>query len=150
MKNNKTFSQNPNQVERNWHLIDATGLALGRVTTTVVELLMGKRKPVYTPHVDGGDYVIIVNSDKIKLTGNKEDQKMYYRHSGYIGNLKSRTAKQQRELDSRVLIQKAVSGMLPKNKLRKLRLKRLKIYRQSEHNHQAQQATLVSMESKKS
>ena len=106
---------------------------------------MGKQKPVYTPHVDGGDYVVVINADKVKLTGNKESQKVYYRHSGYTGNLKSRTAGEQRILDSTVLIQKAVAGMLPKNRLKKPRLKRLKIYKQSEHNHQAQQATSIDM-----
>ena len=143
MKNNKTFVQKPVEVERDWYLIDADQAVLGRLTTVAAKLLTGKQKPVYTPHVDGGDYVIIVNADKVKLTGNKEFQKTYYRHSGYTGNLKSRTAIEQRELDSRVLIYKAVAGMLPKNRLRRHRLNRLKIYKGGDHKHQAQKIKLL-------
>ena len=134
----KTFSQKPADVTRTWYVVDATDIPLGRLSTEVSRRLIGKHKPTYTPHTDGGDYIVVINSDKVALTGAKEDSKVYYRHSGYIGNLKERTAAEQRELDSRKLISDAVKGMLPKNKLSNGRLERLKIYKDAEHTHAPQ------------
>ena len=135
----KTFSQKPADVTRTWYVVDATGVPLGRLATEVSRRLVGKHKVTYTPHTDGGDYIVVVNSDKVVLTGAKEDSKTYYRHSGYIGNLKERTAAEQRELDSRKLITDAVKGMLPKNKLSNGRLDRLKVYKDADHTHAPQQ-----------
>ena len=135
----KTYSQKPADVTRAWYVVDATDVPLGRLSTEVSRLLVGKHKPTYTPHTDGGDYIIVINSDKVALTGAKETDKTYYRHSGYIGNLRERTAAEQREKDSRKLISTAIKGMLPKNKLAAGRLERLKIYVDAEHTHAPQQ-----------
>lgn len=135
----KTFSQKPTEVTRNWTLIDATGVPLGRLSTEVARRLTGKHKPTYTAHTDGGDFIVIINADSVVLTGNKELAKTYYRHSGYPGNLKERSAEDQRRRDSTKLITDAVKGMLPKNKLQTGRLERLKVYGGAEHKHAPQQ-----------
>jgi large subunit ribosomal protein L13 len=134
----KTFSQKPADVKRSWYVIDAASAPFGRVATTAASLLLGKGKPTVTPHVDGGDFVIIVNAAKLVATGDKETKKTYYRHSGYPGGIYSRTLKEQREYDATALLRHAVRGMLPDNKLRDGRLKRLKIYEDAEHNHSPQ------------
>ncbi|PTM54651.1 50S ribosomal protein L13 [Desmospora activa] len=134
-----TFMAKPNQVERKWYVVDATDKTLGRLATEVATLLRGKHKPQYTPHVDTGDFVIVINAAKIQLSGNKAADKMYYRHSGWPGGLKSITAGDLREKRPEMMIELAVRGMLPKNKLGRQQLKKLKVYAGSEHPHQAQQ-----------
>ena len=131
----KTWSAKPAEVKQEWKLVDATGKSLGRLASETAKLLRGKHKPEFTPHVEGGDFVIIINSEKVVLTGKKWTDKKYYRHSRYIGSLKERLAKDIKPED---LVRQAVNGMLPKNKLRQRMLKKLKIYKGSEHDHQAQ------------
>ena len=139
MKSIRSFVQKPADVSRDWYVIDAADFTLGRLATVVSGLLVGKHKSSYTPHVDGGDWVVVINADKVRLSGNKEQAKTYYRHSGYIGNLKSRTAAEQRQRAPNRLVEIAVRGMLPKNKLRVLRQRRLKVYAGTEHPHSGQQ-----------
>lgn len=131
----KTYSQKPAEVSRKWYLIDATGVPLGRIATTAASLLIGKGKPTVTSHVDGGDYVIIINVDDMTVTGNKLADKDYHRHSGYPGGLHSRKLS---DLEMTDALGKAIRGMLPVNKLRDGRLARLKIYAGAEHKHTAQ------------
>ncbi|MCA9338693.1 50S ribosomal protein L13 [Candidatus Saccharibacteria bacterium] len=138
VKNPKTYSQKPTEVTRRWILIDAASAPLGRVSTEIAKYLIGKYKPTYTPHIDGGDYVIVVNAKDAVVTGNKETGKVYYRHSGFPGGIKDATLKEVREKFPERIIENAVKGMLPKNKLQAERLKRLKIYAGAEHNHAAQ------------
>lgn len=142
----KTFSQKPADVSRTWVVLDAASAPLGRLATTAARYLTGKHKPTYTPHVDGGDYVIIINSDKLVVTGNKVTAKMYHRHSGYPGGIKDATLADMMKKDSTKVIEKAVRGMLPVNKLRDDRLKRLKIYTGAEHNHQAQKPVTAEVQ----
>ena len=123
------------QIQRQWHLVDFDGLTLGRTATLIARLLTGKDKPNYEPHLDIGDYVVVINCQKLKTTGHKLDNKLYYRHSGYIGNLKKRTMSQMMERDSRIVVKKAVSGMLAKNKLRARRLTRLKLFPNKTHDY---------------
>ena len=125
-------------VEKKWYVVDASGKVLGRLANKIAVVLMGKHKPTYTPHVDTGDYVIVVNADKVVLTGKKLDQKKYYRHSGYPGGLKELTARQMFEKHPEKVIYLAVKRMLPKNKLGRKMLKKLKVYAGPEHPHQAQ------------
>ncbi len=134
----KTKSQKPAEVKRSWHLVDAQGQVLGRLASQVTLLLMGKHKPSYTPHVDGGDYVVVVNAASVKVTGKKETDKIYYRHSGYLGGLKQQTLGEIRAKYPERLIEKAVYNMLPKNKLRSRRMKRLKVYAGADHKHESQ------------
>ena len=134
----KTFSPKPQSVVREWHIIDASEYPLGRVSTKTASLLLGKHKPAQSPHVDGGDHVVIINSDNVRVTGNKEQDKLYRRHSGYPGGLREKSLKDIASQDSTRIIYKAVRGMLPDNKLRKGRLARLKIYAGSEHPHGGQ------------
>jgi len=134
----KTFIQNPADIKRGWHLIDAKDQTLGRMATGIATLLMGKDKPTYTAHNDGGDFVVVINAAQVKVTGKKESDKRYYRHSGYPGGLKSISLGEQRQLDASEIIHKAVKNMLPKNKLQTERLKRLKIYNDEQHPHQSQ------------
>jgi len=129
----------PQTTQREWLLVDANGKTLGRLATQLADILRGKNKPTYTPHVDTGDYVIVVNAEKIVLTGNKLDQKMYWRHTGYPGGIKGKTAKQMLATKPDEVIRKAVKGMLPKNNLARTMLKKLKIYASAEHPHEAQQ-----------
>ena len=125
-------------LEKKWYVVDASGKVLGRLANKIAVVLMGKHKPTYTPHVDTGDYVIVVNADKVVLTGKKLDQKKYYRHSGYPGGLKELTAKQMFEKHPEKVVYLAVKRMLPKNKLGRKMLKKLKVYAGPEHPHQAQ------------
>ena len=138
MVNAKTFSLKTADVSREWYVIDAASAPLGRVATVVAALLVGKGKPTYTPHIDGGDYVVIINAEKTVVTGNKEDDKVYYRHSGFPGALKEATVKEVRAKNPERLIEAAVKGMVPRNKLAPLRLARLKVFVGEDHAHTAQ------------
>ena len=135
----KTYFANPQTVEKKWHVIDASGVALGRVASEAAILLSGKHKPTYTPHVDTGDYVIVINADKIVLTGKKPIQKMYRTHSGYVGHLKETNYKTMMENKSDVVMEKAIKGMLPKSSLGRKMGNKLFVYKGAEHPHQAQQ-----------
>ncbi len=134
----KTYSAKPGEITREWYLVDAEGKTLGRLATQIADTLRGKRKPQYTPHVDTGDFVIVVNAEKIHVTGNKLDQKRYYRHSGYPGGLRSRTLREQLDRRPTEVLRKAVKGMLPRNKLGRAQLTKLKIYAGPEHPHAPQ------------
>src|SRR5213082_4113919 len=134
----KTYSAKPGEIAREWYLVDADGQSLGRLATQIADTLRGKRKPQYTPHVDTGDFVIVVNAEKIQVTGNKLDQKQYYRHSGYPGGLRSRTLREQLDRRPTEVIRKAVRGMLPRNRLGRAQLRKLKVYAGPEHPHEAQ------------
>lgn len=136
---NKTYVTKKDDVHKDWYVVDATGQTLGRLVTQVARVLSGKHKPTYSPAVDVGDYVIVVNADKIHVTGNKLDQKMYYRHSGYPGGLKGITLRRQLQQHPERVIEHAVRGMLPKNRLGRQMLKKLKVYAGPEHPHAAQQ-----------
>lgn len=133
-----TFMANASNIERKWLVIDAEGMRLGRLSSEVAAILRGKHKPTFTPHVDCGDHVIIINAEKIELTGNKLEDKMYYRHSGHPGGLKSRTALEMRTNYSERMIELAVKGMLPKGRLGAQMIKKLNVYKGSEHPHAAQ------------
>ena len=134
----KTYVANPNDREREWVLIDATGLTLGRLSTQIAEILRGKRKPVYTPHVDVGDFVVVINADKVAVTGNKRADKQYHRHSGYPGGLKTRTLEEMLDRRPEEVIRKAVKGMLPTSRLARKQLTKLKVYAGADHPHAAQ------------
>ena len=136
--NNTTYSIKASEIERKWYVIDAEGKVLGRLATEVAKLLKGKHKPTYSTHMDVGDFVIVVNADKIAFTGNKLEDKVYRRHTGYIGNMKEITAKDQMAKDSTKVIMDAVKGMLPKNSLGRQMLTKLRVYAGSEHEHAAQ------------
>lgn len=141
----KTFSQKPADVSREWVVLDAATAPLGRLASVAAKRLIGKHKSTYTPHVDGGDYVVVINADQLVLTGNKLDTKTYYRHSGFPGGIKSRTAAEQKALDSTKMIADAVRGMLPKNKLLDERLARLKVFAGAEHAHSAQSPKAIEV-----
>jgi len=135
----KTYTAKAKEIEEKWCLVDASGHVLGRLASFVAHRLRGKHKPIYTPHVDTGDHVIVINADKIALTGGKWDDKVYYHHSGYMGGLKAITAKDLLKKRPEDLIKNAVRGMLPKNRLGRKILKKLKVYAGPEHPHEAQQ-----------
>jgi large subunit ribosomal protein L13 len=135
----KTFVAKEHEIEKNWHLIDASDKVLGRLATEIATILRGKKKPIFTPHMDAGDYVVVVNAEKVVLTGNKLEKKKYYRHSGYVGGLKETTAKQMLEKKPENLIKLAVKGMLPKTSLGRRQLTKLKVYTGPDHPHEAQQ-----------
>jgi large subunit ribosomal protein L13 len=141
----KTFSAKPSDVTRAWYVIDASEAPLGRMSTKVATLLTGKGKPQFTHHIDCGDYVIIINAEKLISTGDKADKKIYYAHSGYPGGLKEKTLAESQAKDPTFAIIHAVRGMLPVNKLRDERLKRLKVYAGSEHQHAPQNPQLISV-----
>ncbi|MCB9764863.1 MAG: 50S ribosomal protein L13 [Alphaproteobacteria bacterium] len=134
-----TVSAKPAEVKHDWFVIDAEDLVLGRMATRIATVLRGKHKPIFTPHVDTGDFVVVVNAGKVRLTGRKLDQKEYYRYSGYFGSLKRNTAAEVIEKDPERMIRQAVKGMLPKNRLGRALIKKLKVYAGPEHPHQAQQ-----------
>ena len=140
----KTYSAKPLEVERKWYLIDAEGKTLGRLAVLAANLLRGKHKPQYTPNVDTGDFVIIINSSKIKVTGNKETDKIYYHHTGYPGGLKSASFKELMEKDATLALEKAIKGMLPHNTLGHEQFNKLKIYAGSEHPHAAQKPVVYN------
>ncbi len=135
----KTYSPKPAEVERRWYVVDAAGMPLGRLCTRVARVLTGKHRPIYAPHVDTGDFVIVLNAAKTVLSGTKEQDKMYYRHSGKPGTLRSETAARLRRRRPERMVELAVRGMLPKNRLGRRQLRKLKVYGGSEHPHEAQQ-----------
>jgi len=142
--NNKTAIPKKDEKDKKWLLIDAEGMILGRLATRIATILRGKNKPTYTPFFDNGDFVIVVNAGKIKLSGNKEEQKIYYRHSGWMGGIKETSYKKMMESYPERVIKAAVKGMLPKNKLNNKILKKLKIYSGSDHNHEAQKPESIA------
>ncbi|MCP4428508.1 MAG: 50S ribosomal protein L13 [Chloroflexi bacterium] len=141
----KTYVTKPAEVERSWHVIDAEGQTLGRLATQIATLLRGKHKPIYSPSVDCGDYVVVVNAEKIQVTGRRLDQKKYYRHSGYPGGLREVTLRRQLEIYPTRVIESAVRGMLPKNKLGRKMFKKLKAYAGPEHPHEAQRPVAMEL-----
>ena len=145
MVNAKTFSQRTEDVSRSWYIIDAASAPMGRVATEIARLLIGKSKPTYTPHVDNGDYVVVINAAETVVTGDKETGKVYYRHSGYPGGISDATVKEVREKHPERLIESAVKGMIPKNKLADGRMNRLRIFAGAEHTHTAQTPKKVEM-----
>jgi large subunit ribosomal protein L13 len=134
----KTQFAKKSDIDRKWYVVDAKDAVLGKLATKVAVYLRGKNKPVFTPNADTGDFIIVINAEKIRLTGNKVTDKVYYHHSGYIGGIKAKTAKELLEQKPEMIIEKAVWGMLPKNKLGRMMIKKLKVYRGNEHPHQAQ------------
>jgi large subunit ribosomal protein L13 len=135
----KTYVATAESRQRDWYVVDAEGKTLGRLATQIADVLRGKRKPEYTPHVDTGDFVIVVNAAKVAVTGNKRADKIYYRHTGYPGGIRSRTLAEMLQRQPDEVIRKAVKGMLPRNRLARRQLTKLKIYAGPEHPHQAQQ-----------
>ena len=134
----KTWNAKNDEIERRWYVVDAEGQTLGRLATRIADTLRGKRKPEYTPHVDTGDFVVVVNAEKIAVTGKKRDEKIYYRHSGYPGGLRERTLGEELERRPTEVLRKAVKGMLPRNRLARQQINKLKIYAGPEHPHVAQ------------
>ena len=143
MKN--TYMQKKEEVSRKWYVIDATDVVLGRLASKTAHILRGKHKPTYTPHIDCGDYVIIVNASKVALTGDKLDKKIYYNHSGYTGGLRERTARVMKESYPVEMVERSVKGMLPKGRLGRQMYKKLFVYAGEEHPHQAEQPTELKM-----
>ncbi len=141
----KTFSAKKETVERDWFVVDAEGKVLGRIATEIARRLRGKHKAEYTPHVDTGDYIVVINADKVKVTGNKFDDKTYYRHSGYPGGLKTRAFKDMQKEKPEFIIETAVRGMLPKGPLGREMFRKLKVFAGSEHPHAAQQPQVLEL-----
>jgi large subunit ribosomal protein L13 len=141
-----TRSAKPGTVERSWYIVDATDQTLGRLASVIAEVLRGKRSPMFTPHVDTGDFVIVVNAERIHVTGNKRADKIYWRHSGYPGGIKKRTLGEQLARRPEEVIRRAVRGMLPKNRLGRAQLRKLKVYAGPEHPHEAQQPAPLRLE----
>jgi large subunit ribosomal protein L13 len=142
----KTWTAKPGEVTRRWYVVDAEGQTLGRLATQIADTLRGKNKPEYTPHVDTGDFVVVVNAEKIAVTGKKLDEKLYHRHSGYPGGLRTRTLREQLQRRPTEVIRKAVKGMLPRNKLARAQIGKLKIYAGPEHPHSAQAPEPLKLE----
>ena len=143
----KTYVATPSTRERNWLVVDAEGKTLGRLATQIADALRGKRKPEYTPHIDVGDFVIVVNAEKVAVTGNKREHKLYRRHSGYPGGLRSRTLGQMLERRPEEVVRLAVKGMLPRNRLGRAQLRKLKVYAGPDHPHEAQKPEPMEIES---
>jgi large subunit ribosomal protein L13 len=141
----KTFIAKKEEAERNWVLIDAADKVVGKVAVEIASILRGKTKPVFTPHVDTGDFVVVINAEKVKLTGNKLEQKTYYHHSGYMGGIKAATAKSLMAKNPEEILKHAVKGMLPKNSLGKSMFKKLKVYTGSNHPHEAQMPKAINL-----
>jgi large subunit ribosomal protein L13 len=141
----RTFTQKTANIERNWYVVDAEGETLGRLASRIAPILSGKHKPTFTPHLDCGDFVIVVNAEKVRVTGNKLDQKRYYRHTGYPGGLRSVSLRDQLATHPERVVQVAVRGMLPKNRLGRRMIKKLKVYPGGSHPHQAQQPTELEL-----
>lgn len=141
----KSFVAKPHELERKWYLVDAEGQTLGRLASEVAKILRGKHKPIFTPHVDTGDHVIIINADKVHLTGKKLEQKMYYRHSGFPGGLKTMDYKTFLQTKPELLLEKAIKGMLPHNRLGRAMAKKLKVYSGTEHPHTAQKPEVLAL-----
>jgi large subunit ribosomal protein L13 len=142
----KTYQATAQDRERGWYFVDAEGKTLGRLATQIANVLRGKHKPTYTPHVDVGDFVIVVNAEKVAVTGNKRETKLYWRHSGYPGGIRSRTLGDLLEKRPEEVIRKAVKGMLPRNRLARQQLRKLKVYAGPEHPHQAQKPEQLEIE----
>jgi large subunit ribosomal protein L13 len=142
----KTYVATPESRERNWLVVDASGKTLGRLATQIADILRGKRKPEYTPHVDVGDFVIVVNAERISVTGKKRQEKRYYRHSGYPGGLRSRTLEEMLARRPEEVIRLAVKGMLPRNRLARMQLRKLKVYAGPDHPHAAQKPEPLEVE----
>jgi large subunit ribosomal protein L13 len=142
----KTYVAKPTDRQRDWYVVDAEGKTLGRLATQIANVLRGKHKPTYTPHVDVGDFVIVVNAEKVAVTGNKREKKLYWRHSGYPGGIRSRTLGDLLEKRPEEVIRKAVKGMLPRNRLARQQLRKLKVYAGPEHPHQAQKPDQLEIE----
>lgn len=142
----KTYFANKENIEHKWYLVDASGKVLGRLATQIAKYLRGKHKPEYTPHADAGDYIVVINAEKIKVTGNKEEDKIYHRHSGYPGGIKETNLGTMRAKKPTDIIEIAVKGMLPKNPLGREMLRKLKVYAGSEHPHTAQQSVEINLE----
>lgn len=145
MKHQKTYTATPDSFERKWYVVDAKGMVLGRLASQVAAVLRGKNKPTFTPHIDTGDYVIVINAEKVILTGNKEDQKEYQRYSGYAGGQKITKYKDMKEKHPERIITHAVEGMLPKNKLGRAMAKKLRVYVGSDHKHEAQMPEVLEL-----
>ncbi len=141
----KSYIQKPHEVERQWFVVDAKGQTLGRLSSKIAAILRGKHKPTFTPHVDCGDYVIVINADKVKFTGKKLDQKMYRWHTGYVGHLRERTARDMMQKKPERVVELAIKGMLPKNKLGRQMGKKLKVYAGAEHKHEAQKPVVMEL-----
>jgi large subunit ribosomal protein L13 len=144
----KTYSAKPGEITRDWYVVDAEGQTLGRLATQIADVLRGKKKPQYTAHVDTGDFVVVVNAEKIAVTGKKLEQKIYYRHSGYPGGLRERTLRQQLDRQPTEVLRKAVKGMLPRNRLSRAQLTKLKIYAGPAHPHESQAPKPFPLEAK--
>lgn len=140
-----TISAKPAEVKRDWYLVDATDKTLGRLASEIAKRLKGKHKPIYTPHVDTGDCIVVINAEKIRITGNKLNNKMYHRYTGYVGNLKSINLSEMLEKHPERVIENAVKGMLPKNPLGRAMFRKLKVYSGSEHKHAAQQPQVLEL-----
>ena len=140
----KTYMANPDKIERKWYVVDATDKTLGRLTSEIAKVLRGKNKPVYTPHIDTGDYVIVVNAEKIAVTGKKLDQTIYYNHSDYVGGMKETTLREMMDKKPEKVIELAVKGMLPKGPLGRSMIKKLHVYAGPEHDHQAQKPEVLT------
>lgn len=140
----QTYMANPDKIERKWYVVDAEGCTLGRLASGIASVLRGKNKPQFTPHVDTGDYVIVINADKIKVTGKKMDQKIYYNHSDYVGGMKETTLKEMLAKKPEKVVELAVKGMLPKGPLGRSMIKKLHVYAGPEHNHAAQKPEVLT------
>ena len=140
----KTYMANPDKIERKWYVVDAEGQTLGRLSAEIAKVLRGKNKPVFTPHIDTGDYVIVVNAEKVKVTGKKLDQKVYYHHSDYVGGMKETTLREMMAKKPEAVIELAVKGMLPKGPLGRSMIKKLHVYAGAEHAHEAQKPEVLT------
>ena len=145
----KTFSPKPSDVERTWYVVDAADVPLGRLASELAPILRGKHKPTYAPHIDGGDFVIVINADKVHVSGNKEIEKIYFRHSGYPGGLRAETLTEVREKHPERLVEVAIRGMLPKNRLGRQMMKKLKVYAGPDHPHAAQKPEPLALNHRK-
>ena len=146
---NKTYSPKPSEIERAWHVVDATDLPLGRLSSEIAQVLRGKHKPTYAPHLDTGDFVIVVNAENVAVTSDKSQSKIYYRHSGYPGGIKAETFESLRERRPEAIVERAVRGMLPKNKLGRQMLRKLKVYAGPDHPHEAQKPQVLEFDIRK-
>ena len=140
----KTYMANPDKIERKWYVVDATDMTLGRLASEIAKVLRGKNKPVFTPHIDTGDYVVVVNAAKVKVTGKKLDQKVYYHHSDYVGGMKETTLREMMAKKQEAVIEMAVKGMLPKGPLGRTMIKKLHVYAGPEHEQQAQKPEVLT------
>jgi large subunit ribosomal protein L13 len=142
----KTYVATPANRQRDWYVVDAEGKTLGRLATQIADMLRGKRKPEYTPHCDTGDFVVVINAEKVRVTGRKMEQKLYWRHSGYPGGIRSRTLAEMLDRQPEEVLRKAVKGMIPRNKLGRAQLRKLKVYAGTEHPHSAQQPKPIEIQ----